>query len=99
MRCLKPGGKFIVEGPCVLGIYEVYVKRQNNIKRYLDMVYGNEKSRLKWGDFYMHKSGWTKELMAETMQDVGYKILHTGHGLRHGMGIRDFRVVGTKEKQ
>jgi hypothetical protein len=50
----------------------------------------------RWGDRWIHRSAWTKEIIAEEMRIVGFEIVHIGIGLTHGMGERDFRVEGIK---
>ncbi|GAG27547.1 unnamed protein product, partial [marine sediment metagenome] len=37
---LEVDGLCIMEGPCLLGAYEVYVVRDNNIRKYIQMLYG-----------------------------------------------------------
>jgi len=53
-------------------------------------------NRLKYGPLMQHKSGWTNEVLSAEMKKVGFKIVHTGVGMLHGMGYRDFRVEGIK---
>jgi len=94
---LKPGGKLILEAPCIEGAWEFYVNRRNHIRRFIDFIYGGERNRLRLGDTYCHRSGWTGPIAAQYMQKIGFRIAHTGVGEKHGMGIRDFGVHGIKE--
>jgi predicted SAM-dependent methyltransferase len=94
---LKYGGNLIVEGPDIIGAYEYYVNRKKNIEGYINCLYAEDFNLRKiYGEGWSHKSGWTGTIMANTMEKVGFKIKHTGVGLSHGMGIRDFRVEGVK---
>jgi ubiquinone/menaquinone biosynthesis C-methylase UbiE len=95
-RVTAPGGKAIMEGPCLLGTIDMY--RKDGPKVLSQHIYGDPKHNLRWGPTWSHKWGWTKETVAEAMADVGFDIVHTGYGLRHGMGKRDFRVEGVKPK-
>lgn len=90
------GGKLIMEGPDILGCYWLYVEMNKDVSRFIDFIYGGEDSRVKFGNEYAHKCGWTRELMAKEMEKIGFKILVIGIGRHHGMGKRDFRVEGVK---
>ena len=92
---LRPGGKLILEGPDVLGGYWYYVEKLNNIKEYIEMLFA-KRNRVKYGELMAHRSGWTVDLAAEAMEKVGFKVVHKGIGLTHGMGKRDFRVEEVK---
>ena len=93
---LQSGGTCTMETPDIIGAYEFYVVRHNNIKKYIETLYGAIWKRSPHGEFYQHKFGWTRELLAEEMAQVGFKILKTGVGMSHGMGKRDLRVHGGK---
>lgn len=93
---LKVGGILVMEGPCILGCYDLYVNKKQDVSRFIDFIYGGEDSRLKYGNEYAHKCGWTGMLMAEEMESVGFKIIKVAPGQHHGMGHRDFRVEGVK---
>lgn len=94
---LKVDGLCIIEGPCLLGAYEVYVVRDNNIRKYIQMLYGTGPRAVKaYGELAQHKSGWTGPVLAEEMVKIGFTIKYVGHGRDHGMGKRDFRVVGRR---
>ena len=98
-RCyslLKPGGKLVMEAPCIFGCYSYYVEVKKDMSRFIDFIYGGEDSRLKYGNEYAHRSGWTGGLMSDEMETVGFKIISVGPGQLHGMGKRDFRVEGIK---
>lgn len=88
----KVGGTCTIETPCIVGAYEFYVVKHNNIKKYVETLYGAIWKRSPHGEFYIHKFGWTKELLAAEMTQIGFTILNTGVGLSHGMGKRDLRV-------
>ena len=93
---LKSGGMLVMEAPCVLGCYWYYVETKKDVSRFIDFIYGGEDNRLKYGNEYAHKSGWTGELMAGAMKSIGFGIISIGVGRHHGMGRRDFRVEGVK---
>lgn len=94
---LMVDGLCIIEAPCILGAYEVYVVRQNNIRKYIQMLYGTGPTAVKkYGELAQHKSGWTGPILAEEMKKIGFVIDYVGHGRGHGMGKRDFRVIGRK---
>ena len=93
---LKPGGILVMEAPCILGCYSYYVEKFKDVSRFIDFIYGGEDNRLKYGNDYAHKSGWTGKLMAEEMEKIGFGIVGIGIGRHHGRGKRDFRVEGVK---
>lgn len=93
---LQSGGMLVMEAPCMLGCYWYYVEVKKDVSRFIDFIYGGEDNRLKYGDMYAHKSGWTGELMADEMKKIGFKIMMVGPGQHHGMNKRDFRVEGVK---
>lgn len=92
---MKSGGKAILEGPDVLGGYDYWVTKKGNPREYIEMLF-SERMRMKNGPEWTHRSGWTRDIMAEEMEKIGFKIVHKGIGLTHGMGPRDFRVEGIK---
>lgn len=98
-KLLRPSGKAVLEGPDMIGAYEYYVDRLKDVNQYIDMVFGKEKDRIKYGAAMTHRSGWTKETMAAAMKEVGFEVAQTGIGLSHGFGSRDFRVEGVKPCQ
>lgn len=92
-KVLKPGGKAIIEGPDFLGAQKV---AGENVQQAIRWIMSHTVHPKKWGDHWYHKSAWTKDIVAEAMEKVGYQIVHKGIGLTHGMGERDFRVEGVK---
>lgn len=94
---LRPGGKLIIEAPCLAGVYWHHLDNgKGGLRALADSLYGLEAHRLKWGDVWTHKSGWTGEIMAEELTAMGMSVTHIGIGLTHGMGRRDFMVEATK---
>ncbi len=95
---LEPAGIAVIEAPCILGGYDYYINKHNNIRKYLAMLYGlgPVARKLYTPEYAQHRSGWTGPLMAEQMEPIGFKIKYVGHGRTHGMGRRDFRVEGVK---
>ncbi len=67
--------------------------------QYIDQVFGKEEDRIRYGESMTHRSGWTKDTMAEAMKEAGFEVVHIGIGLSHGFGSRDFRVEGIKPCQ
>lgn len=90
---LRRGGLLILEGPDVLGMYRHY---SDDISGLIRGLYGNQPHVDKWGDEWSHRWGYTKETAAALMASCGFRVVHVGHGLTHGMGNRDFRVEGVK---
>lgn len=93
---MRKGGKLIMEAPDIVGCYEYYIGKLNDPAKYNDAIYGNEPHRLKWGNEWMHKNGWTGKIMGDTLTKRGFKVTGIGIGLTHGMGARDFRVEAVK---
>jgi hypothetical protein len=93
---LRKGGKLIIEAPDILGCYQRYIVEKKDIKEYCNSIYGNTPHRKLYGEQWMHRSGWTGQLMADTLKGLGFEIKHIGIGLTHGMGARDFRVEAIK---
>lgn len=92
---LRRGGRLVLEGPDLLGVYWYYVEQKQDIPAYIDMLF-SERNRLKYGEPMAHRSGWTRGIAAQAVLDAGFTLTHTGIGLTHGMGKRDFRVEGIK---
>jgi hypothetical protein len=104
---LAPGGKAIIECPCVLGMYWFYIQREQEqgkppaVKRLASGLYGydnNHPLKGAYREFGSHRSGWTADTMAEEVEKVGLKVVHKGIGLTHGMGRRDFRVEAVRSR-
>ena len=99
---LRPKGKLIMEGPDVEGTLQLWNEKHSffgdppDIRRFIAFIYGDTRHRQMWGEGWWHKWGWTKDLVAEEMEKIGFVIVHKGIGLSHGMGKRDFRVEGWK---
>ena len=68
------------------------------------LVYNNRVSKSsilkmleeKYGDEYIHKSGWTLIMIERKLREVGYNVLSYGDGTTHGRPWRDFRIIGQK---
>jgi len=95
-KLLIRGGRLILEAPDILGSYDYFVTRKKSPSAYIDMIFSTEAVMKKHGKGFLHRSGWTRDIAAETMQKIGFKITQKGIGLSHGMGPRDFRVEGIK---
>ena len=97
---LKPRGKLIVEGPSITGAYQHYIVNGKGGERgFANELFSGltgSQARKIYGKGSFHRSGWTENLIAEEMENIGFKIIHKGIGQSHGMGIRDFRVAGIK---
>lgn len=98
---LRKGGKLIMEGPSITGAYRHYIVNgkggERGFANELFSGLSGSQARKIYGKGSFHRSGWTENLMAEEMEELcGFKIIHKGIGLSHGMGIRDFRVEGIK---
>lgn len=95
---LAPNGVLVLEAPSVQGIIELYNEGhpmyKEGISAVIDMLYGTGKHA--WKELGYHKWGYTVDTAAKAMESVGFKITHKGIGTTHGMGKRDFRVVGVK---
>ena len=91
---MAPNAKLVIECPDILGVYKLYWGRDKNITKLIAAIYGGEAKI--YGNAGWHLSGWTADLMAKKMEDAGFRIIHKGIGLSHGMGARDFQVAGIK---
>jgi len=95
---LKKNGRLVMEGPDILGIIELYnVKHHimNTPLKVVQQIYGSP-THIESGYEWLHKWGWTGETMSKAMSGVGFHITHVGIGRTHGMGRRDYRVVGVR---
>lgn len=90
---LRPGGTLIVEGPDVIGVYETCKGKEEEIIRHL---FGCQPHCDRWGGQWAHRWGYTKKTAAKLLAECGFTIKEIGIGLTHGMGARDFRVVGVR---
>jgi SAM-dependent methyltransferase len=98
-RILRPGGKLVIEAPCLAGVYWHHITNgHGGYPELANSLYGNEPHRLKWGSHWMHKSGWTGEMMEAELKKLGMGVIHIGPGRTHGMGARDFRVEAVKNQ-
>jgi len=101
MVLLRPGGKIVVEGPCILGSYRWYREDKDGpkdtigIRALIETLYPYH-IRLEFGPLMAHKSGWTGKVLAEEMIKLGFIIIHIGEGQLQGRGWHDFRVEGLK---
>lgn len=97
---LKPGGKLILEAPDIQGIIELYNEKHNyymskgGIKQVISDIFGCRVH--KWKELGWHHWMYTKNSAAELVKSCGFKVTFKGIGFMHGMGKRDFRVVGVK---
>jgi len=91
---IRPGGKMVVEGPCILGQYRKY-QETGNLVELIEGLYPY-RTRMQYGPLMAHKSGWTGPLVAEKLRELGLQVVHVGVGLAHGMGWMDFRVEAVK---
>ena len=95
LSLLTKGGKLILEGPDVLGGYELYAMKQKNLSQWNEMIFSHGNAK-KYGEEMRHVSCWSGETAKRVMEEVGYEIAYVGPGRTHGMGPRDFRVEGIK---
>ena len=88
---LRSGGKLIVEGPDVQKIARIYI---NEPSKLIQELYGRELHLQQWGEHWWHKWGWTGELLASAMSEVGFVGCKVSAGTFHCKPERDFRVTG-----
>lgn len=95
---LKKSGKLIMEGPDIIGIIQLYNEAHpimDTPEKVIQNIYGSP-TYIEEGLEWLHKWGWTHETMSAQMKATGFKVIHEGIGQTHGMGRRDFRVVGIR---
>jgi len=100
-KLLVVDGVLILEAPNLIGIIELHqagYHRAKTERQLVTQIFGNEVSRLKWGNHWVHKSMWTPGLISDVLEKLGFKIRKTGVGKTHGMGKRDFRIEAVKEE-
>ena len=101
---LKPCGKLIIEGPCILGVYQHYWVEDKDATALVEQIFADEAFRLKYGNEYTHKWGWTGEMVGKEMENVGFSTTAVAKctacggegGKIHLRPFRDFRVEGIK---
>jgi predicted SAM-dependent methyltransferase len=97
---LRPGGKIVVEGPCILGVFRWYQEGRfpRGVRSLIDYLYPyhNRVAREHHGELQQHKSGWTGQVLSEEMEKLWIKVTHVGEGQTAGCAWRDFRVEGIK---
>lgn len=95
---LKKSGKLIMEGPDIIGIIQLYNEAHpimDTPEKVIQNIYGSP-TYIESGHEWLHKWGFCQETMEIAMSKTGFKIVKVGIGTTHGMGRRDFRVVGVK---
>lgn len=98
LRVLKPGGKLILECPCLDKVYEYIVKlvQSGHATKSQFMT-----TFVFWGDpkyrdpYMVHRWGYFKETLVELMQSVGFRDV-TVEEPRYHFAMRDMRVTGVK---
>ena len=98
-RVLKPGGKLILELPCLNKVF-AYIARTINAKQPLAMhmvwnpLWGGLQGKVKTPEM-VHKWGYTKEQMVELLHNLGFSNVAIEQP-RYHFPERDMRVVAEK---
>lgn len=74
----------------------VSIRAHSGLEYVIECMYGIEAHRLKWGDWGVHRSGWTGKLLAEEMKRIGFVDVVVGDGTTHRHPERDLRVTGKR---
>ena len=96
-RVLKPGGKLILELPCIDKVLNhIYQCMQQGLELTPTMTWhvfwGNPKYR---NEFMVHKWGYTKNSLKETLEAAGFRDV-TFERPRYHFEIRDMRAIAFK---
>ncbi|HPY64445.1 MAG TPA: methyltransferase domain-containing protein [Smithellaceae bacterium] len=96
LELLKPSGTLLVEAPDISKVLDLYYNKKIGLEYVIECMYGIEAHRLKWGDWGVHRSGWTGKLLAEEMKRIGFVDVVVGDGTTHRHPERDLRVTGKR---
>jgi len=96
-RVLKPGGKLIIEVPCldkILWLFNKYIseKKQINMQKTMYALYGDPVYK---DETMVHKWCFSVMELTELFQDVGFHDVHHSEPEWH-VATRDIRITGTK---
>lgn len=97
-QVLKPGGRLVLECPCILGIIECYKNGHFDENQLSAQLYGSDGWQY-YQEYAMHRSGWTVNLLSKELVSIGMKVLFAGKGRTHPFGTkigRDLRLEATK---
>jgi len=79
-KILRPGGRFIITTPNMLGIHYLFGKDMTGIKN---------------RDYIGHIFAWDLQMMKDLMQNVGFKVIHASNENIYYTRNLLFRILGT----
>lgn len=91
-RALKPGGRLIMEMPCLDKIIELLVKKEKNIRLTLLGLYGDPRDQRPGME---HKWGWCYEELEDQLKQVGFTQI-TFETPKFHIAERDMRCIAVK---
>lgn len=91
-RVLKPGGKLVMEMPCLDKIVDMLIKKEKNIRLTLLGLYGDPRDERPGME---HKWGWSYEELEFQLKQVGFTDV-TFEEPKFHIPARDMRVIAVK---
>ena len=92
LRVLKPGGKLVLEMPCLDKIAQMIIDKEKNIRLTLLGIYGDPRDQR---EGMMHQWGWTYEELEWQLKAVGFKDVRFEEPKFH-IAKRDMRCIAFK---
>lgn len=91
-RVLKPGGKLVLELPCLDKIARLIVKGEKNLRLTLFGIFGDPRDPK---PDMMHHWCWSEAELTEALSSVGFQDIRTCEPVFH-LAARDMRIEGRK---
>lgn len=91
-RVLKPGGKLVLELPCLDKIARMIVRGEKNIRLTLLGLFGDPRDGK---PDMMHQWCWSENELTEALVSVGFERVTVGVPVFH-IAARDMRIEGRK---
>jgi len=91
-RVLKPGGKLVIEVPCLDKIARMIVDGEKNLRLTLFGLFGDPRDGK---PDMMHQWCWSKDELTEPLSSVGFQSVTVMEPIFH-IAARDMRIEGVK---
>jgi SAM-dependent methyltransferase len=91
-RVLKPGGKLVLELPCLDKIAQLIVDGERNIRLTTMGLYGDPRDKK---PDMMHQWGWSKAELTDALVGVNFQDIQVREPIFH-MAARDMQVTARK---
>lgn len=91
-RVLKPGGKLVIEVPCLDKIAQLIVNGEKNIRLTLMGLFGDPRDTK---PDMMHQWCWSKTELTDTLVGVNFQDIQVNEPIFH-LAVRDMQITARK---